>query len=210
MKKFIQKILNEEKRGEYILEIPNLMFIPNVDLGTSEGITEAWNELLRLLKGKPFMFDDDLYLGGTKITSLGNLQSVGGDLSLAGTELTSLENLKSVDGSLKLYPSRIVSLGNLQFVGGDLNLTVTKITSLGNLQSVVGNLNLRLCYELTSLGNLQSVDGFLNLYKCYKLTSLGNLQSVGGFLDLRNTPISKKYSKEEIRQMVDVKGEIYF
>ena len=129
MKKFIQKILNEEKRGEYILEIPNLMFIPNVDLESLIGRNKAWYELLRLLNGKPFTFDDDL----------------------------------------NLYNSYI-----------------------------------------TSLGNLQSVNGYLNLFGCDQLTSLGNLQSVGGHLHITRTPISKKYSEEEIRQMVDVKGEIYF
>jgi hypothetical protein len=38
---------------------------------------------------------------------------------------------------------------------------------------------------------------------------LGNLQHVGDWLSLRNTPLSKKYTKEEIRQMVDVKGKIF-
>jgi hypothetical protein len=171
MKDLIKKILKEDTKDEYILEIPNLRFIPNVNLESAEGMTDAWNELLRLLKGKPFMFDDDLYLGGTKITSLGNLQSVGGDLSLYACE---------------------------------------KLTSLGDVKSVVGNLNLRLCYKLTSLGNLRSVGGSLHLFDCINLSSLGDLQSVGGDLDLYETPISKKYSEEEIRQMVDVKGEIYF
>ena len=170
MKKFIQKILNEEKRGEYILEIPNLRFIPNVDLETPKGKTEAWNELLRLLNGKPFIFDDDLNLYNSYITSLGNLKSVNGYL-----DLVSCENL----------------------------------TSLGNLKSVNGYLDLYSCENLTSLGNLQSVNGYLDLYSCENLTSLGNLQSVGGHLHIARTPISEKYSGEEIRRMVDVKGNIY-
>jgi hypothetical protein len=41
------------------------------------------------------------------------------------------------------------------------------------------------------------------------IESLGNLQSVVGALDLRVTPISKKYTEGQIRQMVDVKGDIY-
>ncbi len=171
MKKFIQKILNEEKRGEYILEIPNLSFIPNADLMSPNGKTIAWNELLRLLNGKPFIFDGDLNLKLTDIISLGNLQSVNGNLDLFGCE---------------------------------------KLTSLGNLQSVGGSLDLRLCMDLTSLGNLRSVGGSLDLRSCMNLTSLENLQSVGGHLHITRTPISKKYSEEEIRQMVHVEGEIYF
>ena len=150
MKDLIKKILKEETKDEYILEIPNLRFIPNADLETPEGKTETWNELLRLLNGKPFIFDDDL------------------------------------------------------------NLSYTEITSLGNLQSVNGGLDLYKCNQLTSLGNLQSVGGDLGLSWCDNLTSLGNLKSVGGDLNLFGTLISKKYSEEEIRQMVNNKGKIIF
>jgi len=190
MKDLIKKILKEEVSDEYILEIPNLGFIPNVDLKSSGGKTNAWNELLRLLKGKPFIFDNDLNLEETKITSLENLQSVGGylDLSECG-ELTSLGNLRSVGGYLDL-------------------LECKELTSLGSLQSVGDYLDLSECEELTSLGNLQSVGGDLYLEEA-QITSLGNLKSVGGDLNLYGTPISEKYSEEEIRQMVDVKGEIY-
>jgi hypothetical protein len=37
---------------------------------------------------------------------------------------------------------------------------------------------------------------------------LGSLQSVGGDLDLDGTPLSKMYTKKQIRQMVNVKGDI--
>jgi hypothetical protein len=37
---------------------------------------------------------------------------------------------------------------------------------------------------------------------------LGNLQSVGGYLDLRKTPLSKMYSEEEIREMINVGGRV--
>ena len=211
MKKFIQKILNEEKRGEYILEIPNLSFIPNADLTSPKGKTNTWNELLRLLNGKPFIFDDDLDLSYTKITSLGNLQSVNGKLDLENCKnLNSLGNLQSVNGKLDLAScENLTSLGNLKSVGRSLDLKSTNITSLGNLQSVNGYLDLYGCENLTSLGNLQSVGGSLDLRLCMDLTSLGNLRSVGDHLDLSRTPISEKYSEEEIRQMVNVKGDIY-
>ena len=41
------------------------------------------------------------------------------------------------------------------------------------------------------------------------IESLGNLQSVRGNLDLRRTALSKMYTKEQIRKMVNVGGEIY-
>ena len=93
----------------------------------------------------------------------------------------------SIEGDLDLYGVKIKSLGNLQSVGGSLDLGGTPIESLGNLQSVGGYLNL--------LGT--------------QIKSLGNLQSVGGDLHLSETPISKKYSEQEIRDMVNVNGNIY-
>ena len=92
-------------------------------------------------------------------------------------------------------------------IGGDLDLRDTSIESLENLTSVGGDLDL---YNtpIESLGNLQSVGGFLDLQGTY-IESLGNLQSVGGDLYLYETPISKKYSEKEIRQMVSVGGGIH-
>ena len=96
----------------------------------------------------------------------------------------------------------------LYSIGGDLGLIGTDIESIGNLTSVGGRLNLYGCKNLTSLGNLTSVGGYLDL-EGTNIESLGALTSVGRDLYLRITPISKKYSEEEIRQMVEVKGDIY-
>ena len=72
---------------------------------------------------------------------------------------------------------------------------------------ITDDLNL---YEsnIKSLGNLTSVGGSLDLYGS-KIESLGNLTSVGGYLDLKDTPLSKKYTEEEIRSMVEVGSEVY-
>ena len=113
--------------------------------------------------------------------------SIGGDLDLLGTPIKSLGNLQSVGGYLDLEETPISSLGNLQSVDEHLWLSRSSIKSLGNLQSVGGDL---------LLGNTA-------------IESLGNLQSVGGYLDLEATPLSKMYTKEQIRQMVDVGGKIY-
>jgi hypothetical protein len=61
---------------------------------------------------------------------------------------------------------------------------------------------------IKSLGNLQSVGGYLDLINT-PIESLGNLQSVGDTLYLQVTPLSKMYTEEQIREMVDVGGEIY-
>jgi hypothetical protein len=70
---------------------------------------------------------------------------------------------------------------------GDLDLGETNVESLGNLTSVGGHLDLSVT----------------------DVKSLGSLTSVGDYLDLRYTPLTKKYTKDEIRSMVEVGDEIY-
>jgi hypothetical protein len=115
------------------------------------------------------------------------LFSVSGDLYLKYTNIISLDNLVSVEGFVDLYQSEIESLGNLEYVGGDLDLIETPIQSLGNLEYVGGDLDLGGC-------DIESFD---------------NLVFVGGDLNLTGTPISKMYSPDEIKEMVEVGGEIY-
>ncbi len=55
---------------------------------------------------------------------------------------------------------------------------------------------------------LFSIKGDLDL-RYTKIESLDNLVSVGGNLDLTKTPLSEKYSEEEIRKQVEVVGKIY-
>ena len=92
-------------------------------------------------------------------------------------------------------------------IGGDLDLRRTPIESLENLTSVGGDLYLRYT-PIKSLGNLTSVGGDLDLENS-PIKSLGNLTTVGGDLILVDTPLSKMYTKEQIREMVNVGGNIY-
>jgi hypothetical protein len=168
-----------EEKEQKVLHIPSLKIFD-----------DNWDMLQKFLELKgnpPYSIGGDLDLRETQIESLGNLQSVGGHLDLRRTQIKSLGNLISVGGNLNLYQTPIESLGNLQSVGGGLDLGDTPIKSLGNLTSVGGDLAL----------------------SDTPIKSLGNLTSVGGNLDLEGTPLSKKYTEEEIRQMVYVDGEIY-
>ncbi len=148
-----------------------------------------WFLLQKFLEKKgnpPYSIGGDLDLVKRAFETPGDLQTVGGHLVLAGTPI-SLGNLQSVGGTLGLRFSQIKSLGNLQSVGGNLDLLGTRIKSLGDLTSVGGHLDLR--------GT--------------RIESLGNLQSVGGNFDLTDTTLSINYTEEEIRQIVDVGGDIY-
>jgi hypothetical protein len=113
-----------------------------------------------------------------------------------------------ITGDLSLVNSKVKSLGNLTSVGGNLDLRYSGIESLGNLTSVGGYLDL-VKGKIESFGNLKSVGSWLDL-EYSKIKDLGNLISVGGHLYLTDTPLSKKYSEEEIRSMVEVGRSIYF
>jgi hypothetical protein len=112
-----------------------------------------------------------------------------------------------LSGNLDLYKSEIKSLGNLTSVGGSLYLNGTSIKSFGNLTSVGGNLYLNVS-PIKSLGNLTSVGGDLILFET-QIESLGNLRSVGGDLDLNNAPISKTHTEKNIRDKINVGGDIF-
>jgi hypothetical protein len=182
------KIVISESQYQRLIEADEekqqVLKIPSMNFFNND-----WFLLQKFLekKGNPlYSIKGDLDLVKRAFKTPGALQTVGGDLVLAGTPI-SLGNLQSVGGTLDLRFSQIKSLGNLQSVGGNLELLGTRIESLGNLQSVGGHLDLR--------GT--------------RIESLGNLQSVGGNFDLTDTTLSINYTEEEIRQMVDVGGNIY-
>ena len=107
---------------------------------------------------------------------------------------------------------KIIKFPSLEFFDEDREVAWNIIQKIlerkGNPPySIEGDLNFYNT-EIESLGNLISVGGDLDLGRT-PIESLGNLQYVGGDLYLYETPISEKYSEEEIRQMVNVGGEIY-
>jgi hypothetical protein len=122
-------------------------------------------------------------------------------------EVLHIPSMKFFNNNWNLLQKFLELKGNPPYtIGGDLNLNDLPIKSLGNLISVGGNLNLEYT-PIKSLGNLTSVGGDLNLNDT-PIESLGNLISVGDDLYLWDTPLSEKYTEEEIRQMVDVGGDI--
>ncbi len=93
-------------------------------------------------------------------------------------------------------------------LGDNLDLGGYKgdLTWLEGLVSISGSLGLY-GTKIKTLGNLQSVGGYLDLSGT-QIESLPNLQSVGGSLWL-NYYLSKKYTDEEIRSMINIRGNIY-
>ena len=117
------------------------------------------------------------------LESKGNpFYSLGGNLNLVGLEVESLGNLVSVQHDLYAYDTPLKSLGKLTSVGGLLYLSNTQIESLGNLSFVGGNLLLN----------------GTPLSEKYE----SNLKSLPSY--------SKKWKSQQIKQTVDVKGNIIF
>ena len=177
----IRRVLREQEE-EKLSELP-----PFDDFFEND-----WNLVLNFMNrypNKKFYYPGDLYLGESDIETLGNLVKVEGKLDLYGNEsFQSLGKLKHVGSWLNLlYCKNLKSLGDLEYVGGYLDLRETNIKSLVNLEYVGGWLDI----------------GDSNV------ESLGNLEYVGGFLSLGYTPLSKKYTIEEIRNMVEVVGKVY-
>jgi len=47
-----------------------------------------------------------------------------------------------------------------------------------------------------------------NIIRKISIESLDNLEFVGGDLDIKDTPLSKTTTKEELRNKINIKGEI--
>ena len=95
-------------------------------------------------------------------------------------------------------------------IGVNLDLSFTSTRTLGNLQSVGGYLDLSNT-DIQYLWKLKSVGGslFLSDTSVTGLGFFGDLEQIGGNLHLKNTPISQDYTEKEIRDVINVVGNIY-
>ena len=107
-------------------------------------------------------------------------------------------------GDLNLFETPIQSLPDNLRVGGYLFLANTSIQSLPDNLRVGGSLYLNNTPIQTLPDNLE-VGGDLDLFETPIQYLPDNLR-VGGSLILTNTPISKKYSADEIKDMVEYVG----
>ena len=114
---------------------------------------------------------------------------IEGDVNIIDDNINTLDSLVGVDGNLNLYKSQIQSLGDLKHVARNLYLSGTPIKTLGNLKSVG--------YDLYAYNS--------------DIEDLKNLEFVGGNLYLNNTPLSKKTTRKEIRNIpnLTIKGKIF-
>jgi hypothetical protein len=104
---------------------------------------------------------------------------------------------------------KILKIPGIRYFNNDWNLLQKFLESQGNPRySIGGDLDLYKS-NIETLGNLVRVEGDLDLGVCWNLKSLGNLEYVGRDLKLDHTPLSKKYTEEQIKDMVEVVGSIF-
>ena len=107
-------------------------------------------------------------------------------MKLDGEKVESLGNCISIEEGLYLMGSESMkTLGKLKYVGGVCDLFMSKIESIGDLEYVGGFLDIRYT-NVSSLG---------------KLTHVRDLYAAG-------TPLAKKYTKDAIRNMINIEGEL--
>jgi Leucine-rich repeat (LRR) protein len=113
-----------------------------------------------------------------------------------------------VGGTLDLRDTNILELPPDLEAGGSIYLLRTPIEKLPNNLTVNGRLDLEGCKNITSLPSGLKVDGALDL-RDTNITELPPDLEVGTYLVLFNTPLSRNYSRDQIRKMIPkVKGEI--
>jgi hypothetical protein len=130
-----------------------------------------------------------------------------GHLFLPNSKITKLPNDLYVVGSLNLFNCKqLTKLPDKLYVGNYLDITQTNITELPNDLHVEGYIDLISCKRLKELPSNLYVGKSLKLWGCEQLTKLPDKLYVGGYLYIENTPLAKKYTNEEIREMITSKG----
>jgi hypothetical protein len=153
----------------------------------------------------------DLNLSGSPIEFLPkNLTEVNGDLLLYRCKnLKSLPSGFKVGGTLDLRDTNILELPPDLEVGGSIYLLRTPIEKLPNNLTVNGRLDLEGCKNIRSLPNGLKIKYSLDIQDS-NIEELPSDLNVGRDLVLHGTPLSRNYSRDEIRKIEPlVKGYIF-
>ena len=89
---------------------------------------------------------------------------------------------------------------------GFLDVMDSNIKKLPNDLYVDRSLSLENCKQLTKLPNNLYVGGYLDLTNCEHITELPDDLYIGWNLFIKETPLAKKYTNEQIREMITSKG----
>lgn len=206
--KKIQQYIKDGSQGDLWLDNTSFKKLPDELITVGGSLVLNYSDLeslnnLQSVKGNLWIVECKNF------KSFGNLEYIGGNLRATSTLIKSYDKIKYIGGEveeLNRFRFDVESLGDLEFVGR-INLNSSKIESLGNLTKAK---DLVLSHtSLKSLGNLKEVNN-LFLYGSM-VESLPPDLKVKKYINIGRTPLSEKYTEEEIRQMVPgIKGEIKY
>jgi hypothetical protein len=215
------KLIITEEQYRLIIENEesgNLFFVPEDILRIDNGIgkmlklynmrkeSKGWNGIKVIGDLNFYEMDADsvediinfvkevVYIGGMLVIPNGEdiefnfskLKVIGDDLKAADIEVIKLPELEIVKGIVNLKDSGIEELPKLKRVDGYLNLTLSGIRSLPELEYVGSTLGLRQT----------------------EIEDLPKLKYVGNVLSLMGTPFTETTTEEELRNKIEVKGQI--
>ena len=162
------------------------------------------------ITNKDLKINGNLYLGYSDIESLPDGLEVSGNLQLGNSYIKSLPDGLEVGGWLDLHNSYIKSLPDGLKVGGGLSVNNCKyIESLPDNLKVGGRLNLKNTkIKIFPLGLEVESDIYADNSE---ITIILSDIKVKGNVNLKNTPISKKYTEAQLKQMCPgIEGEIIY
>ena len=146
----------------------------------------------------------DASFSNSKVTNLGNLQTIGGDAIFDESQITNLGDLQTIDRNAYFDKSQITNLGNLQTIGGNAFFDGSQVENLGDLQSIGGSAYFQYS-KITNLGNLQTIGGDA-FFSNSKVANLGNLQTIGGDAIFENSQITNLGNLQTIGKTADFSG----
>ena len=214
------KLIITEEQLRLIIENEGdgkLFNVPSAFLQTIGGVTKALNLYNKLKDVKGF--------DGIKVVGKLDYYEIDADdiddlvnftnevVYINGTLILAEENpdnnfgkLKVIDGNLRGSEVDNISFPNLEYVSGEVSLEDSGIVELPKLKKVDGVLYLQRT-GIHSLPELEYVGLHLNLYGA-RINDLPKLEIVQGLLTLRHTPLADKTTEEELRNKIQVGGNI--
>ena len=177
-----------------------------MDIYNNKKDVKGWGGIKILGNLNYYTMTDDMF---SDIDSFFNeIVYISGNLILpAGDYELSFNKLKVIGGKLDGFDLwGEVSFPELEYVEGNAGFQSSNIETLPELKKVNGSLHLSNS-PIHYLPELEYVGGILGLRQS-DIADLPKLTYVGGRLILMGTPLSNKITEEELRNKIEVKGDI--
>jgi hypothetical protein len=184
----------------------------NINLGNDgfQEILHIFHIPRNIFINKPFNLQN--YITGTYTTNKDGSINVKGNVNFVGLPITKFPvKFRNVSGSFCCHgcTSLTTLKGAPKSVGKNFYCYgCTSLTTLKGAPKSVGDFYCHRCTSLTTLkGSPKSVSRDFYCYNCTSLTSLdGAPESVGG--DFYCCGCKRKFSKEEVRQYINIRKDI--